>query len=207
MTTYATLVADIKDYMEDDGTEFSDAVDGFIDVAELKLSRDLAVPAFRKRQTSSLTQSDPFLTLPTDLITLEYLQTVSSNVRTNLLLKSDEFMQEYWPNRTSTGTPKYYGYFDNSTIYVAPTPSANTSVEISYRRRLPALSSSATSNWLSTDAYDALLYACLVEASIYNRNDKTLGYYTQLYQKAVQDVNKEGVNRRSYDNFYMKTEG
>ena len=207
MTTYATLVADIKDYMEDDGTEFSDAVDGFIDVAELKLSRDLAVPAFRKRQTSSLTQSDPFLTLPTDLITLEYLQTVSSNVRTNLLLKSDEFMQEYWPNRTSTGTPKYYAYFDNSTIYVAPTPSANTPVEISYRRRLPALSSSATSNWLSTDAYDAPLYACLIEASTYNRNDKTLGYYTQLYQKAVQDVNKEGVNRRSYDNFYMKTEG
>ena len=67
MTTYATLKADIKDFMEDDGTEFSSAVDTFIDVAELKLSRDLAVPAFRKRQTSTLTQSDPFLTLPTDL--------------------------------------------------------------------------------------------------------------------------------------------
>ena len=207
MTSYSALTADIKDYMEDDGSEFSAAIDGFIDVAELKLSRDLAVPAFRKRQTSSLTQSDPFLTLPSDLITLEYLQTVSSNVRTNLLLKSDEFMQEYWPNRTSTGTPRYYGYFDDDTIYVAPTPSANTSVEISYRRRLPALTTSNTSNWLTSDAYDALLYACLIEASIYNRNDKTLGYYSQLYQKAVQDINKEGVSRRSYDNFYMKTEG
>ena len=207
MTSYSTLTADIKDYMEDDGSEFSAAIDGFIDVAELKLSRELAVPAFRKRQTSSLTQNDPFLTLPSDLITLEYLQTVSSNVRTNLLLKSDEFMQEYWPNRTTTGTPKYYGYFDNDTIYVAPTPSSNFSIEISYRRRLPALSSSNTANWLTTDAYDTLLYACLVEASVYNRNDKTLQYYSQLYQKAVADVNKEGVNRRSYDNFYMKTEG
>ena len=116
-------------------------------------------------------------------------------------------MQEFWPNRTSTGTPKYYAYFDNSTIYVAPTPSANTPVEISYRRRLDALSSSNTSNWLTTDAYDALLYACLIEASHYNRNDKLLQYHSGLYQKAVQDVNKEGVNRRSLDNFYMKTEG
>jgi hypothetical protein len=207
MTTYSTLKADIKDFMEDDGTEFSSAVDTFIDVAELKLSRDLAVPAFRKRQTSTLTQSDPFLTLPTDFVVLEYLQLNNSNVRTALLLKSDEFMQEYWPNRTSTGTPKYYAYFDNSTIYVAPTPSANTPVEISYRRRLTALSDSNTSNWLTTDAYDVLLYACLIEASTYNRNDKTLQYYTGLYQKAVQDVNKEGVGRRSYDNFYMKTEG
>ena len=207
MTTYSTLKADIKDFMEDDGTEFSSAVDTFIDVAELKLSRDLAVPAFRKRQTSTLTQSDPFLTLPTDFVVLEYLQLNNSNVRTALLLKSDEFMQEYWPNRTSTGTPKYYAYFDNSTIYVAPTPSSNTPVEISYRRRLAALSDSNTSNWLTTDAYDVLLYACLIEASTYNRNDKTLQYYTGLYDKAVKDVNKEGVSRRSYDNFYMKTEG
>ena len=207
MRTYTKLVADIKDFMEDDGSEFSDAVDTFIDLAELKLSRDLAVPAFRKRQTGTLTSSDPFLTLPPDLVTLEYFQLNNSNVRTSLLLKSDEFMQEFWPNRTSTGTPKYYAYFDNSTIYVAPTPSANTPVEISYRRRLDALSSSNTSNWLTTDAYDALLYACLIEASHYNRNDKLLQYHSGLYQKAVQDVNKEGVNRRSLDNFYMKTEG
>ena len=207
MSTYTKLVADIKDFMEDDGSEFSDAVDTFIDLAELKLSRDLAVPAFRKRQTGTLTSSDPFHTLPTDLVTLEYFQLNNSNVRTSLLLKSDEFMQEFWPNRTSTGTPKYYAYFDNSTIYVAPTPSANTPVEISYRRRLDALSSSNTSNWLTTDAYDALLYACLIEASHYNRNDKLLQYHSGLYQKAVQDVNKEGVNRRSLDNFYMKTEG
>ena len=207
MSTYTKLVAAIKDFMEDDGSEFSDAVDTFIDLAELKLSRDLAVPAFRKRQTGTLTSSDPFLTLPTDLVTLEYFQLNNSNVRTSLLLKSDEFMQEFWPNRTSTGTPKYYAYFDNSTIYVAPTPSANTPVEISYRRRLDALSSSNTCIWLTTDAYDALLYACLIEASHYNRNDKLLQYHSGLYQKAVQDVNKEGVNRRSLDNFYMKTEG
>jgi len=207
MTSYVTLVADIKDHMEDDGTEFSNAIDRFIDNAELKLSRDLAIPAFRKRQTSALTLNDPFLTLPGDLVTLEYLQTVSSNVRSNLLLKSDEFMQEYWPNRTATGTPKYYGYFDNETIYVAPTPSANLAVEVSYRRRLPALSTTNTANWLTSEAYDVLLYACLVEASTYNRNDKTLQYYAQLYQKGIADVNREGVNRRSYDNFYMKTEG
>ena len=96
MSTYTKLVADIKDFMEDDGSEFSDAVDTFIDLAELKLSRDLAVPAFRKRQTGTLTSSDPFLTLPTDLVTLEYFQLNNSNVRTSLLLKSDEFMQEFF---------------------------------------------------------------------------------------------------------------
>ena len=59
---YSTLVQNIKDFMEDDGTEFSNEVDTFIDLTELKLSRELKIPAFRRRQTSSLSTGDPFLT-------------------------------------------------------------------------------------------------------------------------------------------------
>ena len=43
MPNYNTLVTDIKNYMEDDGTEFSAAIDTFIDITELKLSRDLVL--------------------------------------------------------------------------------------------------------------------------------------------------------------------
>ena len=145
--------------------------------------------------------------MPTDLVTLEHLQVIDSNVRTMLQLKSDEYITEFWPNRTSTGVPRYYTYFDTSTIYVAPTPSSNLSLELSYKRRLPALSSSNTSNFLTTDAYDALLYGCLIEASLFNRNDKLVQYYTELYKKAVADVNREQNQKLSMDNFYMKTEG
>ena len=318
MTTYATLVADIKKFMEDDGTEFSDSVDTFIDLTELKLSRDLIVPAFRQRATSALTTSDPFITLPSDLVVLENLRINNANVRSILLLRSDEFMIEFWPNRTQTGTPKYYSYYDNSTLYVAPTPPSNINVEISYRRRLPSLtaggsasktfmvsvadqsgnkfvidnqikptldlvrgntyifdqsstlnithqiifktsdgssytsgvtttgalgsdgkttfvvpsdapstlkyscqthgdtmgdlinvssSTTNTSNWLTINAYDCLLYGCLVEASSFNRNDAMMQKYTALYQAAVQAVNREGNMRLSIDNFYQKSEG
>ena len=131
MTTYAELVQNIKDFMEDDGTEFSNEIDKFIDLAELRISRDVTTPEFKRKVTSASSANDPFLTMPTDLVTLEHLQVINSNVRTLLLLKSDEFITEYWPNRTSTGVPKYYTYFDTSTIYVAPTPSSNLSIELS----------------------------------------------------------------------------
>lgn len=207
MTTYATLVSDIKKFMEDDGTEFSASIDTFIDITELKLSRELIVPAFRQRATSALSQNDAFITLPTDLIVLENLHLNNSNVRSILLLRSDEFMIEFWPNRTATGTPKYYSYYDNTTLYVAPTPASNINVEISYRRRLPGLSSSNTTNWLSENAFDCLLYGCLVEASSFNRNDAMMQKYTALYQASVQAVNREGNMRLSIDNFYQKSEG
>ena len=207
MTTYAELVQNIKDFMEDDGTEFSNEIDKFIDLAELRISRDIITPEFKRKVTSAFTANDPFLTMPTDLVTLEHLQVINSNVRTLLLLKSDEFITEYWPNRTSTGVPKYYTYFDTSTIYVAPTPSSNLSIELSYKRRLPALSSSNTSNWTSINAADALLYACLIEASVFNRNYNLQDRYTAMYQQAVKAINNEQSNKLSSDNFYMKTEG
>lgn len=207
MTTYAELVQNIKDFMEDDGTEFSNEIDKFIDLAELRISRDVITPEFKRKVTSAFTANDPFLTMPTDLVTLEHLQVINSNVRTLLLLKSDEFITEYWPNRTSTGVPKYYTYFDTSTIYVAPTPSSNLSIELSYKRRLPALSSSNTSNWTSINAADALLYACLIEASVFNRNYNLQDRYTAMYQQAVKAINNEQSNKLSSDNFYMKTEG
>ena len=207
MTNYAELVQNIKDFMEDDGTEFSNEIDKFIDLAELRISRDVITPEFKRKVTSAFTANDPFLTMPTDLVTLEHLQVINSNVRTLLLLKSDEFITEYWPNRTSTGVPKYYTYFDTSTIYVAPTPSSNLSIELSYKRRLPALSSSNTSNWTSINAADALLYACLIEASVFNRNYNLQDRYTAMYQQAVKAINNEQSNKLSSDNFYMKTEG
>ena len=207
MTTYAELKQNIKDFMEDDGTEFSNEIDKFIDLAELRISRDVITPEFKRKVTSAFTANDPFLTMPTDLVTIEHLQVINSNVRTLLLLKSDEFITEYWPNRTSTGVPKYYTYFDTSTIYVAPTPSSNLSIELSYKRRLPALSSSNTSNWTSINAADALLYACLIEASVFNRNYNLQDRYTAMYQQAVKAINNEQSNKLSSDNFYMKTEG
>ena len=207
MTTYAELVQNIKDFMEDDGTEFSNEIDKFIDLAELRISRDIITPEFKRKVTSAFSANDPFLTMPTDLVTLEHLQVINSNVRTLLLLKSDEFITEYWPNRTSTGVPKYYTYYDTSTIYDAPTPSSNLSIELSYKRRLPALSSSNTSNWTSINAADALLYACLIEATVFNRNYNLQDRYTAMYQQAVKAINNEQSTKLSSDNFYMKTEG
>ena len=76
MTTYATLVADIKKFMEDDGTNFQ--IQSIL-LLILTKSRDLIVPAFRQRATSALTASDPFITLPSDLVVLENL-TNNANV-------------------------------------------------------------------------------------------------------------------------------
>ena len=83
----------------------------------------------------------------------------------------------------------------------------NFSVELSYRRRLPALSNSNTTNWLTDNASDALLYGSLVEAAAFNRNYALQERYLGMYQNAVQNITQEQQVRNSIDNFYQRNEG
>ena len=110
------LVRDVKRFMEDDGTEFSDAIDTFIDITELSCrGNDSRLSSCNLRAD----RHDPFISMPSDMVSLEKAP-LESNSRTLLQLRSDEFMMEYWPDRTATGSPRYYSYFDDDTMYVAP---------------------------------------------------------------------------------------
>ena len=85
MSNYTTLVQDIKDFTENNGTDFADEIDRFIDNTELRLSKELIdCPALRRHATSSLTVSDPFVNKPSGLNTTISLQVLSSSVRSAL---------------------------------------------------------------------------------------------------------------------------
>ena len=75
------------------------------------------------------------------------------------------------------------------------------------RRRLPALSGTNTTNWLTDNASDALLYGSLVEAAAFNRNYALQERYLGMYQNAVQNITQEQQVRNSIDNFYQRNEG
>ena len=199
MTTYAILKADLIDLTENNSSDFATESDQFIDTVELRLSRELRnCPELYKHQTSTLTQSDPFITKPSDMITMISFNLLSAaSKRTAIEYRDVSFINEYWPTRTSTGSPKFYADWNEDVFIVAPTPSAALTIEINYRKRFTALSGSSTTSWLTEHAYDLLLYGCLIEAAIYDKNPQMMQMYEKRYQEALATVNAELENRRS----------
>ena len=165
----------------------------------IRLSRDIKnCPELFKHQTSTLTISDPFITKPSDLISLISFQVLSAAAaRTGLEYRDVSFINEYWPTRTSTGTPKYYADWDDDYLIVAPTPSAALTIEMNYRKRFDAISSGSTTSWLTANAYDALLYGSLIEAAIYDKNPQMMQIYEKRYQEALASINGELAVRRT----------
>ena len=199
MTTYAILKADLIDLTENNSSDFATESDQFIDTVELRLSRELRnCPELYKHQTASLTIGDAYITKPSDLITMISFSLLSSaSKRTAIEYRDVSFINEYWPTRSSTGTPKFYADWNDDVFIVAPTPSAALTIEMNYRKRFTALSSSNTTSWLTANAYDLLLYGCLIEAAIYDKNPQMMQLYEKRYQEALVSVNAELENRRA----------
>ena len=209
MTTYSELTTQILNYTEVSTDVLTSTItDDFIEHTENRLLRDLDLDAFKSHQNSTLTADSPFLSLPggttpepTSLATIRTVMVYAStsSARDFLEQRDVSFMNEYWPIRTSTGTPKYWAWWDENTIYLAPTPSSALYVELGITRLPTRLSSSNTTSWLGNNAPVALLYGCLAEAFKFLKGPaEMLQLYEQSYQRAIQElmIEQQGRHRR-----------
>jgi len=200
---YTDLVLNIRRYTDVDSNVFSDAViDTFITMAENRILRDIDLDYFKKESTGALTSGNKFLGAPSDLLTHRYLMVTVSGDQVFLDFRDTSFMKEYWPDGTDTGVPKYYSVWDQNTFYVAPTPNANLPVEIGYIYRPAQLSSLNPTTWISNNAPEALLYACLIQAYSFTKGPPDmLNYFNQSYQQAIQGLGMEQQGRRRRDEY------
>ena len=215
MTTYSELVTQIRDYCEVDSNVFTTAiVNDFIEHAELTIFRQIDFDVFRKYQTATLTSGDAFVGMPGNTPTsFAYIRAVNifspsgslggltDNERVFLEKRDASFINEYSPNRTSTGVPKYYANWDNDTIILAPAPNAAYTIELAYNAQETGLSSSNTTTWVSNNAPGLLLYACLIEAFKFLKNPNMVAMYTQAYQELLTPLAAEQIGRRRREEY------
>ena len=215
MTTYSELVTQIRDYCETDSNVLTTTiVNDIIEHAELKIFREIDLDVFKKYKTASLTSSDAFVAMPGALpVDFEFARYVhifspsgslgglTDNERVTLQKKDSSYINEYWPNRTSTGVPKYYANWDNDTIILAPTPNAAYTIELAYNAQPTGLSSSNTTTWVSNNAPQLLLYACLIEAFKFLKNPDMFNIYTVSYKEELQTMGQEQMGRRRRDEY------
>jgi hypothetical protein len=202
--TYDELVTNIRNYTEVDANVFSNSViNTFITMAENRILRDIDLDVFKLEVTGNLSANNRFLTAPTDILTHRYmLLTSPTGDQLFLDFRDTSFMKEYWPDGTQTGVPKYYAVWDQNTFYVAPTPSLAYTVELGYIYRPAQLSATNPTTWVSTNAPEALLYACLIQAYSYTKGPPDmLAYFNNSYKEALQGLGIEQQGRRRRDEY------
>tara|TARA_R100001510_G_scaffold55675_1_gene59984 strand:+ start:1604 stop:2248 length:645 start_codon:yes stop_codon:yes gene_type:complete len=201
--TLTTLKQSIQDWTENDESTFVNELDFFIKNAEERILKSVDLDYFRKNVTGTMTASNKFLQKPSDYLASFSLSFVKDSVNIFLLQKDVNFIQEFTPNPATTGTPRFYSSFDVDNFIVAPTPDTSYSVELHYFYRPASLTTdNSGSTWISTNAPDALLYACLVEAYTFMKGETELiQLYMARYSEAISRLKVYGEGQENTDAF------
>jgi len=199
--TYAQLKTAIQDYCENQETTFVNNLDIFIKGAEERIFKSVQLNFFRRNQTGTLTASNKYLNCPSDFLAPYSLSVTNSSNKEFLLYKDVNFLQEFTPDASTTGVPKYYAFFDVENFMVAPTPDSNYAVELHYYYRPASLTAGAddATTWLSVNAPLAMLYGSLIEAYTFMKGEQDViqNYFQQFadsvsrlknYGEAVEDT-------------------
>ena len=204
--TLTNLQDDIRNYTEVDSSVLSTGVlNTIIKNAENRIYREVDSDDNRFYATSNLQSGNRYVTIPSDLRVIRYVQLKDSSNNQVFLEKRDtSFMTEYYNTpSTASGLPKYYANWDASFWVVAPTPNATFEITLAYVKQPTSLTDSSVSSsgtYVSNKYQDLLLYGCLVEAYGYLKGPADLlQYYEQSYQRAAKSYSIEQEGRRRRD--------
>ena len=206
--TLTNLQDDIRNYTEVDSSVLSTAIlNTIIKNAENRIYRQVDSDDNRFYATSNLAVGNRYVTIPSDLRIIRYVQLKdSSNKQTFLEKRDTSFMSEYYDTpSTANGLPKYYANWDANFWVVAPTPNATYEITLAYVKQPVSLTDTSVSGsgtYISNKYQDLLLYAALVEAYGYLKGPADmLQYYEQSFQRALQSYAVEQQGRRRRDEY------
>ena len=202
--TLDNLRTDIRNYTEVGSTVFSDSVlSPLIINAENRIYRSFDADLERFYATSTCQIGNRYVTIPSDLRVIRYIQlTNDAGDQVYLEQRDPSFMAEYYatPSSSSTSIPKYYANWDEEYWVVSPTPDTAYAITLAYNKEPVSLTDSSVSSsgtYISNKYQDLLLYACLLNAYGYLKGPMDLlHHYEKLYNEALQTYATEQMGRR-----------
>jgi len=214
----ANLRTDIRNYTEVDSGVLSDTIlDTIIKNAENRIYREIDTDDNRVYATSNLVNGNRYVTIPSDLRNIRYVQLKDTNVTPNtqsfLEKKETSYMATFYDTPgTASGIPKYYANWDANFWVVAPTPNATYEITLAYMKQPVSITSttqpttanpaSTVGTYLSNKYQDLLLYACLAETYGYLKGPTDLlQYYEMSYKRSAASYSIEQEGRRRRDEY------
>jgi hypothetical protein len=189
--TYDNLVADVISYMERDDAGFVAQIPNLIGLAESAIAAELKTLLQLTVVETTLAVNQVILNKPA-----RWRKTVSMKINgAPILLRSQDYVAQYQSESTA-GTPKYYAEYDYNNFAIAPSPSANSNVEIIYYSEIQPLDSSNQTNLFTRECPQAMLFGTLLQAQGFLKALDKLPVWKSYYTDSLGALKKEDSSRR-----------
>ena len=203
---YTELTTAIQDYTEN--TFSADQLATFVHQAEKRVFNTVQFPSLRKNVTGTTTVGNPYLSSPSDFLSVYSMAVVDPTGRYEYLINKDvNYIRQAYPNPSATGQPRNYALFGSTTtndpvplitnelsFILGPTPDAAYSVELHYFYYPESISVAASGrSWLGDNYSPVLLYGALVEANTFMKGEQDMtALYELKYKEALAQAKRLG---------------
>ena len=193
--TFTELKDAIADWL--DRSDLTARIPDFIALAEARINRELRIRPMEVRSTMYATVDQQFFNLPGGYIQMRNIQ-LNTNPTTPLEYITPEMLDRLYGS-TTTGKPRAYTLIGDE-IQLAPIPDSAYQIEMAFYEKFTALgdgtSGTVTSNWLTKNAPDVLLYGSLMEAEPFIKNDERIPVWLNGYSNAIDKLQKQDQRDR-----------
>ena len=197
---YSQLVSLIQEYCETTEQTFVANIPTFVQLAEERIYNSVQIPAIRKNVTGTMTANFQYFQLPSDWLSTFSLAVIDPTTGDYeyLLNKDVNYIRAAYPPPNSTGKPKYYAIWDDTSMILGPTPDVAYTAELHYYYYPVSIVTHGTS-WLGTNFETVLLYGSIREAYTYLKGEQDImNYYEQKYQESLALLKRlgDGLDRQ-----------
>lgn len=192
--TFTELKSNIADWLN--RSDLTSVIPTFITLAEARLNRQLRTTNQYTRATVS--SSDQYLSMPTDFLEMRHIRITSPKERDLVEIAAhqiNEYTDTDFLASLADSYPRYFVY--GQSLRIIPTPAESITYEMLYYAKVPALSASNTSNWVSTAHPDAYLYYSLLQAAPYLGEDERIAIWQAQAERAVAEIQASDDRRRT----------
>ena len=190
ITTYAELKSTIADFLNRD--DLTSVIDTFIDLTEADLSRKIR--HWRMEERTTLSASGQYTAIPADFAAPIRLSLDTDSVALELI-NSQEMQEARQSANDVAGKPRYYA-LSKGEIELFPTPDGAYTVDLTYRKKVDALSDSNTTNAILDNFPDAYLYGALMHSAPYLSDDTRVGVWKSLYAEALEAIHRDNSDAK-----------
>jgi hypothetical protein len=214
--SYSGLVTQIRNYTEVDSNVLSsDQLENIILNAQYRIMRDVPIDADRQQQLGNLVAGQESINVPGGALFIRGIQGSETTGANRWLEKKDyTYLQEYQDvtgTSAAQGQPKYYAMYGGATgdgdtnsgrILLSPVPNTTYRFRVHFNKMPSTLASDNTTNYISLNFPNGLLYCCLSETYGFLKGPiDMLTLYENKYKQEVQKFANEQVGRRRRDDY------
>jgi len=183
--TYDELKTQVASYLN--RGDLTSQMDIFISLTESDINKKIKHQDMMKRAVAKADSTSQYMQLPADWINCINIELNTADHKVLMQQSIESLDLKRMSINNTKGTPQYYAISDDA-IELCPTPDKDYELQLTYYADVPALSSTNTTNFVSTNYPDIYIYGCCKHASIYLMEDERIKLFENLFDKALEEV-------------------